>query len=108
MVLGMIGIALWIGGSNRRAALAARGSDDAGRSAYRASGERFDQIVRRTRRGQRLSRWLRASGGPLSPVDAVALVVVGGLLLSLLLLALLPPPVAFVVGYAIAVGGLRW
>ncbi len=37
MVLGMIGLALYVSGSNRRAALAARGRDYAGRSAYRAS-----------------------------------------------------------------------
>ena len=108
MVLGMIGLALYVSGSNRRAALAARGRDDAGRSAYRASVERLDQMLRRTRQGARLSQWLRASGGPLSPVDAVAIVVVGGLLLGLLLLALLPPLFAFIFGYAIVVGGLRW
>ncbi len=108
MVLAMIGAVLWIGGSNRRAALAARGRQDAGRSAYRASIERFDILLRRTKPGQRLSQWLRASGGPLSAVDAVAIVVVGGLVLSLIFLMLLPPFFAFVVGYAFVVAGMRW
>jgi tight adherence protein B len=108
MVLGLIGMALYISGSNRRAALASRSRDDTGRSAYRASVERLDQMLRRTRQGQRLSQWLRASGGPLSPVDAVAIVLIGGLLLGFLLLALLPPFFAFLVAYAMVVGGLRW
>jgi tight adherence protein B len=108
MVLGMIGAALWIGGSNRRAALAARGREDSGRSRYRAGLERFDAGLRRTRQGQKLSQWLRASGGPLSPIDAVAIVVVGGLLVSLVLLLLLPPFFAFVFGYAFVIFGLRW
>jgi tight adherence protein B len=108
MVLGLIGLALYVSGSNRRAALASRRARRRGRSAYRASVERLDQMLRRTRQGARLSQWLRASGGPLSPVDAVAIVVVGGLLLGLLLLALLPPLFAFIFGYAIVVGGLRW
>ena len=108
MVLGMIGAALWVGGSNRRAALAARGRDEDGRSAYRAALERADAALRRGRQGQRLAQWLRASGGPLSPVDFVAIVVVGGLLLSVVFLALLPPIVAFVLGYAFIVAGMRW
>ena len=108
MVLALIGAALWVGGSNRRAALAARGRDESGRSAYRAALERFDARLRRTRRGQRLAQWLRSSGGPLSPVDAVAIVVVGGLLLSLVLTLLVPPVAAVILGYAIVVLGMRW
>ena len=108
MVLALIGAALWVGGSNRRAALAARGRDESGRSAYRAALERFDTRLRRTRRGQRLAQWLRSSGGPLSPVDAVAIVVVGGLLLSLVLTLLVPPVAAVILGYAFVVLGMRW
>ena len=108
MVVGMIGAALWIGGSNRRAALAARGREDGGRSAYRASVERLDATLRRTRQGQRLATWLRSSGGPLSPVDFVAIVLVGGFLVSLVMTLLVPPPVAFLLGYAITVLGMRW
>ena len=108
MVLGMIGAALWIGGSNRRAALAARGRDEGGRSAYRALVERADATLRRGRQGQRLAQWLRASGGPLSPVDFVAIVIVGGFLLGAVFLLLVPPVVAFVLGYVVVVGGLRW
>jgi len=108
MVVGMIGAALWIGGSNRRAALAARGREDGGRSAYRASVERLDATLRRTRQGQRLATWLRSSGGPLSPVDFVAIVVVGGFLVSLVMTLLVPPLVAFLLGYAITVLTMRW
>jgi tight adherence protein B len=107
-VLGMVGAALWLSGANRRAALAARGRPGGGRSTLRAVLEGVDGRLRRTRKGQRLAHWLRASGGPLSPVDAVAIVVVGGLLLSVLLLALVPPLVALVLGYAFVVLGLRW
>ncbi len=49
MVLALIGATLWVGGSNRRAALAARGRDERGGSAYRAALERFDARLRRTR-----------------------------------------------------------
>ena len=108
MVLALMGVTLWVGGSNRRAALAARGRDEGGGGACRAALERFDGRLRRTRQGQRLSEWLRASGGPLSPVDVVAIVLVGGLLLGLVLLLLTPPPVAFVLGYVLVIAGIRW
>jgi tight adherence protein B len=108
MILGMIGAALWIGGSNRRAALAARGRDEGGRSAYRAALERADATLRRTGQGQKLAQWLRASGAPLSPVDFVAIVIVGGFLLGAVFLMLVPPIVAFVLGYAFVGAGLRW
>ena len=42
MALGMLGAALWLSGSNRRAALAARGREDGGGSAVRAALERID------------------------------------------------------------------
>ena len=108
LVIALTGAALWVGGSNRRAALAARGRDERGGSAYRAALERLDARLRRTQSGQRLAQWLRASGGPLSPVDAVAIVIVGGLLLGLLLTLLVPPLVAFVLGFVFVVLGLRW
>src|SRR3954447_13546479 len=108
MILGMIGAMLYVGGSNRRAALAARGRDERSGSAYQAAIARFDAALRRTRQGRRLAQWLRASGGPLSPVDAVAIVVVGGLLLSLLLMWLVPLFFAFVFGYGFVALGLRW
>jgi tight adherence protein B len=107
-VLGLIGGALFVSGSNRRAALAARGRADGGSSALRALLERFDQRLRATAYGQRLAQWLRSSGGGLSPVDFVAIVLVGGFLLGVLLTLLTPPVVAFVLGYAFVVGGLRW
>jgi tight adherence protein B len=108
LVLGMVGAALWLSGSNRRAALAARGRDEGGGSAIRAALERIDGALRRTRQGQRLAQWLRSSGGPLSPIDAVAIVGVGGLVLSMLLLLLVPPVAAFILGYVFIVAGLRW
>jgi tight adherence protein B len=108
MVLVMIGAALWVSGSNRRAALAARGREERGGSAFRAALQRIDDGLRRTSRGQRLAEWLRASGGPLSPVDFLAIVVVGGLVLSGLLLLLSPPLVAFLLGYATVILGMRW
>ena len=76
MILGMIGAVLWVGGSNRRAALAARGRGGARRQrlSRRARALRHDCCGARAR-ASGSSQWLRASGGPLSPVDAVAIVV---------------------------------
>ena len=108
LALGMLGAALWLSGSNRRAALAARGREDGGGSAVRAALERIDAALRRTSKGQRLAQWLRSSGGPLSPVDFVAIVVVGGLLAGMVLTLLTPPLVAFILGYVFVVAGLRW
>jgi tight adherence protein B len=108
MIVGLIGAALWLSGSNRRAALAARGRDDTGGGGFRAVFERMDNALRRTRQGGRLSQWLRASGGPLTPIDFVAIVLVGGLLTSLVLLLLVPPLVAFILGYAFVILGVRW
>jgi tight adherence protein B len=108
IVVGLAGGALYLSGSNRRAALAARGRDDHGSSALRALLERFDQRLRATATGQRLAQWLRSSGGRLTPVDFVAIVLVGGFVLSMLLMLLTPPVVAFILGYAFVLGGLRW
>jgi tight adherence protein B len=108
MVLGMIGASLFLSGSNRRAALAARGRDDGGGSPFRALLERFDQRLRGTGSGQRLAQWLRSSGGRMNPVDFVAIVLVGGFLASVVLTLLTPKIVAFLLGYAFVVGGLRW
>jgi tight adherence protein B len=107
-VLGMFGAALYVSGSNRRAALAARGSQDGGGSALRTMFGRLDQRLRATGRGQRLAQWLRSSGGRLTPIDFVAIVLVGGLVLGFVLMLLTPPIVAFVLGYAFIAGGLRW
>ena len=63
MVLGMFGAALYVSGSNRRAALAARGRDEGGGSALRALLERLDAAPARDPDGQRLAQWLRSSGG---------------------------------------------
>jgi tight adherence protein B len=108
MVLGMIGASLFLSGANRRAALAARGSDEGSRSAFRALLERFDQRLRGTRSGQRLAQWLRSSGGRMSPVDFVAIVLVGGFLAGVVLTRLTPPVIAFPLGFALVIGGLRW
>ena len=108
IVLGLLGGALFLSGSNRRAALAARGRADSGGSALRALLDRLDQRLRATSSGQRLAQWLRSSGGKFTPIDFVAIVIIGGLLAGALLTLLTPPPVAFVLGYVFVVGGLRW
>ncbi|MEO8689859.1 MAG: type II secretion system F family protein [Solirubrobacteraceae bacterium] len=108
MVIGMFGAALFLSGSNRRAALAARGRDGGGGSALRALLGRLDQRLRATQSGGRLAQWLRSSGGRLTPIDFVSIVVVGGFLASLVMTFLTPPIVAFVLGYAFTVFGLRW
>ena len=108
IVLGLFGGALFLSGSNRRAALAARGRADSGGSGLRALLDRLDQRLRRTSSGQRLAQWLRSSGGSFTPIDFVAIVVIGGLLASALLTLLTPPPVAFVLGYVFVIAGLRW
>ena len=69
MALMLLGAALYVGGSNRRAALAARGRDEAA-AAPAGALERLDARLRRTSSGQRLAQWLRASGGPLTPSTA--------------------------------------
>ena len=83
MVLGLIGA-----GAVDRRLQPARGAGRA-RARRRAGAARTGPRSSASTRGcgararaQRLSQWLRASGGPLSPVDAVAIVVVGGLLLE--------------------------
>ena len=108
MVVGMLGAALFLSGSNRRAALAARGRDDSGGSALRALFDGLDKRLRGTQSGGRLAQWLRSSGGRLTAIDFVAIVVVGGSLASLAMTLLTPPIVAFVLGYVFVVGGLRW
>ena len=85
----------------------ARRGRAAARSGRRSSAS--TPALRRTRQGQRLSEWLRASGGPLSPVDAVAIVLVGGLLLSLRAAARSRRrSVAFILGYVVVIAGMRW
>ena len=69
-------------GSNRRAALAERGREERGAAPIAPRSSAFDAMLRRTRQGRRLSPLAARAGGPLSPVDAVAIVVVGGLLLG--------------------------
>ena len=108
MVLGMIGAALYLSGSNRRAALAARGSQEGSGSALRARLERLDLRLRGTSNGQQLAQWLRSSGGRLTPIDFVAIVLVGGFLAGVVMTRLTPPIVAFVLGYVFVVAGLRW
>src|SRR4051812_24242678 len=108
MVVGMVGAALFLSGSNRRAALAARGRDDGGGSALRALLARLDQRLRGTTSGARLAQWLRSSGGAMTPIDFVSIVVVGGFLASLVMTFLTPPIVAFVLGYVFVIAGLRW
>ena len=108
MVVGMLGAALFLSGSNRRAALAARGSQEGGGSALRARLDRLDQRLRGTSNGQRLAQWLRSSGGRLTPIDFVAIVVVGGFVAGIVMTRLTPPIVAFVLGYVFVVAGLRW
>jgi tight adherence protein B len=108
MVVGMFGAALFLSGSNRRAALAARGRDDGGGSALRALLGRLDQRLRSTQSGGRLAQWLRASGGRLTPIDFVSIAVVGGFVTSIVLTFLTPPIVAFVLGYVFVAAGLRW
>ena len=44
----------------------------------------------------------------MNPVDFVAIVLVGGFLASVVLTLLTPKIVAFLLGYAFVVGGLRW
>jgi len=108
MVLGMLGAALYLSGSNRRAALAARGSDQGSGNAMRALLERLDHRLRGTSLGQRLAQWLRSAGGRIAPIDFVAIVLVGGFVASLVMTFLTPPIVAFVLGYVFVVAGLRW
>jgi len=108
MVVGMFGAAMFLSGSNRRAALAARGRDDGGSSALRALLGRLDQRLRSTQSGGRLAQWLRSSGGRLTPIDFVAIVIVGGFVAGIVLTFLTPPVVAFPLGVVFVIAGLRW
>ena len=56
MVLALIGATLWVGGSNRRAALAARGREERGGSAYRGGA----RALRHARCGARVGAEARA------------------------------------------------
>jgi tight adherence protein B len=108
LIVAMLGLIAFVGGANRRAQLAARGSAEGGDNALRRLLETLDAKLRRTRRGQRLAQWLTSSGTRLSVIDFVAVCAVGGLLLSLVLLSLLPRLFAFAAGYALIVGAARW
>ena len=109
MVLALIGATLWVGGSNRRAALAARGREE-----------------RRRQRVPGGARALRRAAAP-HVVGAAARAVAArvgrpavagrrgrdrgrraALLLSLVLTLLVPPLVAFILGYVFVVLGMRW
>lgn len=107
LVIALFGLIAFVGGSNRRAQLAARGSAEGGASALRRLAEWLDARLRRTSSGQRLAQWLTSAGGGLAPVDFVAIAGVGGLLLGFLLLLMLPPLFAFVTGYALVLLGAR-
>jgi tight adherence protein B len=108
MVIGMLGAVLFVSGSNRRAALAARGRDEGRGSALRALLNRLDQRLRGTESGGRLAQWLRSSGGRLTPIDFVSIVIVGGSVAALILTFLTPPVIAFPLGYVFVIAGLRW
>jgi tight adherence protein B len=103
LVLAMTGMVLFVTGSSRRAALAARGTagdEEAGISRLR---HRVDALLRRTAWGRRIAGWLLAAGSPVSPADFVLLCVSGAIPAWLLLTLVLTPFVAVIVTLAMVV-----
>jgi len=107
LIIAFFGLVAFVGGSNRRAQLQARGRDEGSENALRRFVEALDSRLRRTSAGQRLAQWLTSAGSKFSPVDFLAICLVGGLLASAVMTRLLPPLFAVPFGYALVIFGAR-
>ena len=107
LAVAFTGALVYVGGSTRRAELAARGGSagEPGRGSLLAA---LDVRLRRTPTGRRLAQWVQSAGGRLRPIDVVVLAVGGGLVLTVLLSAVAGFPVTLVIGFAISIGGVRF
>jgi tight adherence protein B len=108
LVLAFLGIATLVGGSTRRAELAARGRAGDPEGSSRRFARRLDARLRRTRSGQRLHAWLRGAGIQIAAIDFVGLVFAGTLLGWVLLGLVLPRGIALGAALAGAILAARW
>jgi tight adherence protein B len=103
LVLAMAGVALWVSGSSRRAALAERGrggGDEAGVKRLRQS---VDARLRRSPTGRRLGNWLQGAGSPLSPGDLLLLCFSGVVFSTIVLGLFMPRLAALIISALVAV-----
>jgi len=105
--LAFTGTLVYVGGTTRRAELAARGAGGVGEPRMRLLSV-LDRRLRRTSSGRRLAQWVQSAGGKLAPIDVVMLGGGGGLVLGIVLGVVASPPVAFLLGYAVSIGGVRF
>jgi len=107
LVLAMAGVALFVSGSSRRAALAERGrggGDEAGVKRLRHS---VDARLRRTASGQRLGNWLQGAGSPLSPGDLLLLCFSGVVFGTIAFGLFMPRLAALIFAILITIGVAR-
>jgi len=102
LVLAMLGMALYVTGSSRRAALAERGRGGGDEAAVTRLRLSLDASLRRRSFGRRLGNWLQGAGSPLSVADLVLLCVTGTLVATLLASTLTAPLVAFAISATVA------
>jgi tight adherence protein B len=108
LVVTMIGIAMLVSGSRRRAELAALGGGEEAESLTRRLIARFDARLRRTESGQRLDLWLTSAGVKMRAADF--LVVCAGAVLIVYVLGslFLPPLAALIFAVGAVVGAARF
>ena len=66
LVLAMLGIALWVSGSSRRAHLTERGRGGEDEAAVTRLRHSVDARLRRSKQGRRLATWLQSAGSPVA------------------------------------------
>jgi tight adherence protein B len=107
LALAMAGVALYVAGSSRRAALAERGRGGGEEPAMARARQRFDVRLRRTPWGRRLANWLQGAGSPLSVGDLLLLCVFGTVIATAFVSSFVPTGIAFVFSAPSAIGVAR-
>jgi tight adherence protein B len=106
-LLAMAGLALYVSGSSRRAALAERGSGGGEEPGVARLRQGVDAALRRRAAGRRLANWLMAAGSPVGAADFLLLTVAGLAFLWIVLTYFMTPVVALIVAALIVVGASR-
>jgi tight adherence protein B len=107
LVLAMAGVALFVTGSSRRAALAERGRGGDDEAAVQRLRQSVDAWLRRRPAGRRLGNWLQGAGSPLSPADLLLLCLSGTLPAMVVLSLFMPLGVALLFAVAGVAGVAR-
>jgi tight adherence protein B len=107
LVLAMIGTALLVSGSARRAALAERGRGGEDEPVGTRARQAVDARLRRSRHGRRLATWLQAAGSPVAPADFLLLCTAAALVLAVLGAQLMPRGIALVLAVAATAAAAR-